>query len=440
MRPCLGVVLALFIAAGAPAQGVTVRGVVYDSLHFRPLGGAFVAIGTRMTTADSAGRFAIADVPPGNHRITAQHAAIDKLGISAVGAQVRVTDGRDLVLVSLPSFQTMWRQVCGPTPPATDTGFVFGTVRSSRNATVSASWIDIAATGTKISQKQKTMEVTADSLGNFTLCGVPTTTGLTIRAVADSLASGSYDLTPMDHERVARLDMTIGGQRRSTIAGKVLADSGRGPIANAQVVLTDLGASATTNERGEYVLSELPAGSHRLVVRKVGYAEIDVTVELEESERRERDVVLGRVTTLDSMQVKARWTPREEGMRVFEENRKIGLGTFLTQAQLDSANGRNLPQMLIMFPSLRITQITSGPEAGKYKAYWIGRGPKSIASKTGCDLMVFVDGVLDRSYDLNEFPPWAVAGVEYYRGGAQTPPEYSRMGSGCGVLAIHLRK
>ena len=128
---------------------------------------------------------------------------------------------------------------------------------------------------------------------------------------------------------------------------------------------------------------------------------------------------------------------RDESMRVFEENRKVGLGTYLTEAELDKANGRNLPQMMIMFPSL---QIKFDPRTGTYQPYFIGRGPKSLVPREGCQPLVFVDGVRERGFDLNTYPPWAVAGVEYYRGGAQTPPEYAVMGSGCGVIAIHLRK
>ena len=440
MRQLVGVVCALSLAAAASGQGVTVRGVAYDSLHSRPLAGAFVSIGSRTATADAAGRFTIADVPPGNHRMTAQHEAIDQLGMSAIGAQVRVTDGLDRVTVSLPSFRTMWRQLCGPTAPAIDTGFVFGTLRPAipaRSATVSASWIDVTAIGAKISQKLKTMEVNADSLGNFTLCGVPTTTGMTIRAVTDSLDSGAFDVPPMDKERIVRRDLVLLGEGRGAISGKVLTDSGGVPIANAELMLTDLGMGTTTNERGEYSFASLLPGSHRLYVRKIGYAEIDIPIELGDSERRERDIVMSRITTLDSMQVKAKWTPREAGMRVFEENRNLGLGTYLTQADLDKANGRILPQMMVMFPSLKIGQ---DPRTGKYKASFVGRGPKSLMSRTPCELLVFVDGAVVRDYDLNDYPPSAVAGVEYYRGGAQTPPEYSRMGSGCGVIAIHLRK
>src|SRR3954467_3208735 len=143
MRPLTAGVFAFCIAANARGQGVTVRGFVYDSLHSHPLAGAFVAIGTKTATADSAGWFAIADVAPGSYRVTAQHDAIDRLGMSAIGAQARVTDGRGVWTIAVPSFNAMWRLLCGQTAPAVDTGFVFGTVRSSRanrTATVSASW------------------------------------------------------------------------------------------------------------------------------------------------------------------------------------------------------------------------------------------------------------------------------------------------------------
>src|SRR4051794_11986464 len=100
MRPIARVVCALSIAANASAQGVTVRGVVYDSLHSRPLAGAFVAIGSKLATSDSTGRFTIPDVAPGTYRVTALHDVIDRLGISAIGTQAKVTDGRDQVTLA----------------------------------------------------------------------------------------------------------------------------------------------------------------------------------------------------------------------------------------------------------------------------------------------------------------------------------------------------
>jgi hypothetical protein len=444
MRRILG--LLLVASSGAGGQGVTVRGIAYDSLHARPLGGAFVTIGQRGVSTDSAGRFTIEGVAPGSYRVTAQHDDIDRLGMSAVGALVRVTDGRDPIVVSLPSFEGLWRLVCGPTPPGADTGFVFGTVRSrgaTRAAKVYASWIDIAASGTKISQKLRTLEVEADSVGSFALCGVPTTTGLSLRASADSAESGEFQVAPLDRERVVRRDLTLDTHAadavmagRASISGRVLADSGRGPLADADVTLIDIGQSASTNTRGEYGFTALPPGSHRLWVRKIGYEEVEVGVDVEEEQHAERDVVMHRITKLDSVAVTAKVLPRDEALRLFEEHRKMGLGKFLTLEELEKKPGVKLSSLLMQWRGMFI------PTGNPLNTWPLStRGAKSING--GCRVAVFFDGrQLDPAVDLDLdhiAPPDILAGVEWYPGAASVPPEYVRLNAQCGVLVLHSR-
>src|SRR5690349_11553544 len=122
-----GLVLA---ASAATAQNrVSVAGIAYDSLHSRPLAGAMVGIiGTQFSAVtDSAGRFLIENVPAGTYRFAAQHDVIDAIGMSAIGASAKITDGKEMVRLYVPSFNQLWKVVCGPTPPTDpDSGFVFG--------------------------------------------------------------------------------------------------------------------------------------------------------------------------------------------------------------------------------------------------------------------------------------------------------------------------
>ena len=422
------------------ADSVTVRGIVFDSLHGRPLASALVGIGAKSGITDSAGRFTIEGVVPGNYRVTAQHDAVDQLGLSAIGANVRVVDGSDPIVVPLPSFAGLWRLMCGQTTEPGDKGLVFGSVRATttiRYANVAVSWIDVSVSQTRVAQDTRSITVAADSIGNYAVCGVPTTTGLSIRAVADSGESGEFSIAPLDRERIARRDLSIAAQgRKAIISGKVLGDSGRALLDNADV--TDLGGGQTvsTNARGEYALKDLAAGSHRLLVRKIGYAEMEVSVDVEDGGRRERDIVMTKVTVLDSVAVTAKALPRDEALRSFEEHRKLGLGKFMTIEELEKKRGNKLSTLLMQWPGLVVP--TRNPRDN-----WPmpNRGPKSFDG--GCDVTVFLDGVrldpkVDRDLDRLA-PPDMLAGIEWYPGGASIPPEYVRLNAHCGVLVLHSR-
>jgi hypothetical protein len=196
---------------------VSLRGVAYDSLHGRPLSGAFIGISGLTTSAisDSTGHFVLAGVPKGAHRVVMQHDVLDALGLSSAAARVTVNSERDTVVVAVPAFGTLFRNACGREAPASpDSGMVFGSVTRGTNpvpqATVAASWLDLSIDSTNaVRQKQKVMEVDADSTGNFILCGVPTNTGLALRANYGAYTGIWLDVPPLDKERIVRRDLTI---------------------------------------------------------------------------------------------------------------------------------------------------------------------------------------------------------------------------------------
>lgn len=442
-------------AVSLPAQNrVSVSGVAYDSLHSRPLAGAFVSIiGTNLSSStDSAGRFTIENVAPGTYRIVAQHDVIDALGMSAIGATANITDGRQTVRLFVPSFGQLWKVVCGPTPPsASDTGFVFGNVRPApgmkhlANVAVSATWVDLVASGKTVGQKLKTLETTADSTGNFTLCGVPTSTGLAIRAASDSAETGWYAIDPMDKERIARRDVRLGtplanvvaAKRGAKLTGRVQADSGGGLISNADVLLEETGATTKTNEKGEFTLTDIIPGTQTLHVKRIGFAEAVTRVDFEEAESVDRTIVMNKVTVLDSVGVTAAAVPREEAMRGFEEHRKLGLGKFLTREDLAKAGERPLASILQQFNGLQVIRTRDGKSL-----LFARRGTKSLQGNQNCAVAVYLDGIPyspGTPPDINDFDPKDLEAVEYFSGAGRIPAEYNRLGSACGVLVVHSR-
>jgi TonB-dependent starch-binding outer membrane protein SusC len=55
------------------------------------------------------------------------------------------------------------------------------------------------------------------------------------------------------------------------VRGRVTEAATLRPVSDAQVILGTTGASAVTNANGDYVISNAPAGTHDLTVRRIGY-------------------------------------------------------------------------------------------------------------------------------------------------------------------------
>jgi len=191
--------------------------VAWDSLHGVPLRDALVAIAGTSRTAfsDGTGNFTIDSVAPGSYRFVMQHDVLDSIGMSGAMARATVTDGASLVMIFVPSFETIWKAACS-TPVPADSGLLFGTVRLRTGARIpspaalSASWVDVSYDkGAGFSQHRWRMDALTDTLGNYTLCGVPRATGMRVRIGLDTLNIESFDLLPMDRARVIRKDFGV---------------------------------------------------------------------------------------------------------------------------------------------------------------------------------------------------------------------------------------
>ncbi len=67
-----------------------------------------------------------------------------------------------------------------------------------------------------------------------------------------------------------------------TIAGKVKDAKTQEPVEYATVMIKGTGIAAFTNDKGTFVLKNVPVGKYKLLARKLGYAEIVISVTVEE--------------------------------------------------------------------------------------------------------------------------------------------------------------
>jgi hypothetical protein len=241
---------------------------------------------------------------------------------------------------------------------------------------------------------------------------------------------------------------------QSSLGGFVLVDSTRAPVPDAIVSIAALDKSVSTDERGAFRLGNLRPGRYQIDVRRIGYSPYAERVTLAANQALTLEVLLVRVRVLDSVVVTA-----PAVIQSFEDHRAIGLGQFMTRADLAKREVSRLSDVIFQMRGVRIiagdgnyawlaskrAQVTSimNSRSARLDVADLDAGAK----KGECYAQVYLDRHLvyrsgggEPLFNLNSIPVDQIEAIEYYAGPSQTPGMYGRLNSNCGVLVIHTRR
>jgi hypothetical protein len=448
---------------------LTVTGTVADSASGRPIVDARVAIrGTTLeTVSDSGGMFKLDGVIPGEYFLQVRTPALDSVAVTWL-TSLSVSDGSRPVEAHLPSTADMVARLC----PIKDRpiGMVVGQVRFRGDTPdtvprggvgVIAEWHDlkIFTHGPVVVNKTPMgLDARTDVTGTYRMCGLPLNTRFALRTELETTGTMVAAGIP-PQTRFVRLDLLVGKPDAvvsaavaggATFQGNVLRASDRRPVAGAEVAFPDLGFAARSDSLGAFRVTDVPAGTHAVAVRQLGYAAVNVSVSFAQNETVSREFVLGAAQVLDTVAVAG----RRPNLPEFEERRKMGIGHFVTREELDKQENRRMSEVLSQVGGLRVVRATGANNA------WIsaGRGqlakydPDPYSAAMGARPMCYVDVWMDgvRIYagglmgaplfDVNSVMPATLEGVEYYTGAAQIPAKYTRVNQECGVLVLWTRR
>lgn len=455
---------------------VVLSGTVRDSVSGAGIaGGRITLVGTDLAArTDDRGRFSLAGILPGVYEAEIRTPSLDSLAASH-RASFEFVDPNVHPDWRIPNAQQLMATVCGSALRDASPGIVVGRARvrgdtsAIRNLSIVAEWQAAGTPDSLGAGRQAKVQGGADGL--FRLCGVPTNTVVKLRAVAEGAETAdSTTVTLQGGTRLARTELTLErletlASRGSVFVGVVVADSTHAPIPLAEVALPELNKSETTNSRGEFRITGIPAGEHRVSVRRIGYGAADTRLTFNGRETIERRVVLGRAITLEAVQVTA--TAYDKLRRSFDDNMRVGLGHFMTRDQIAKYDGMELATVLSNLPSTGVANgnghswVTSRrrpaplcPGNPPSDACLQAHGfyiPSYFEQMQGmpreCWAHVWLDGVLQNGmkeptepFDLKQVTPERIDKMEFYAGASETPLQYSRMGSQCGVLVIWTRQ
>jgi hypothetical protein len=272
----LAILLALAIPVSLlPAQGRTgrIRGVVIDSLLGATLPGADVRVArlNRMAVTDSAGRFVLDSVPPGEWTVAFRHPSLDSLKIIDPGTSVRVFAGASApVTLATPAFEAIRDRFCAETPDSLSPTVAFGSVHAMDGSrvriNVAVSWMLGSASGANARPGSVRTSVEGDSQ-IWVACGIPRFAWFHA-TVQDSTRSASAFL------RMGPRDLAVGDLILSSASGPLdgtVRDADGRPIRAARISLVGTGIATESDASGAFALRDVPGSTVTLDIRAAGF-------------------------------------------------------------------------------------------------------------------------------------------------------------------------
>lgn len=218
------------------------------------------------------------------------------------------------------------------------------------------------------------------------------------------------------------------------------------PVRAAEVSLPGHSRVGLTDSAGTLRISNVPEGSYRVRLRRLGYAPVDTAVLVQGDTVRRDFALVHQPPMLDTVAVEESGVP--DYLRDFESRRSRGAGVFLTEDQLQrraherfatvavtSIPGLRLVHDAAEHPQLASTRGSCGyedPEGG-------GSSSSSCFSVTPCLVRILLDGERLPDGQLELVRTDELAAVEYYSG-SNIPVRYREAGTACGVMLLWSRR
>jgi TonB family protein len=220
-------------------------------------------------------------------------------------------------------------------------------------------------------------------------------------------------------------------QSPAIVVGKVTAETGMA-LTGADVAIDGTQFRATTDDRGEFRLPGVPAGTFEVRARRLGFRPDAVRVNVPASGTESVNISLA-VAAQDLQPVFVRgqsikYTGRLAGY--YERLERRMSGVFITREQIEREHPRTLNQLLQRTPGITTLRQRDGSVGVRMR------------DRT-CSPLVWLDGTAlpTGQVDLDTFEPSTLEGIELYLGSTGAPLRYSwsRDLSNCGTILLWTR-
>ena len=189
-----------------------------------------------------------------------------------------------------------------------------------------------------------------------------------------------------------------------------------------------------TNARGEFVLPNLPLGTHTIEARAIGYVPGQELADVVVFREAVLQFTLVDVSAylLDTVRVAAARRLDAAAREGFERRRKSGAGYFIDETVLDTVKAFTFKDLIRKYSFIRFVRGNTLETSWREHIEFMGR------TGAPCIPVIYLDGaqLQGGQTDLDVIiHPASVRRIEIYQSGLALPAEFASVRD-CGVLAI----
>ncbi|HKR08408.1 MAG TPA: carboxypeptidase regulatory-like domain-containing protein [Gemmatimonadaceae bacterium] len=446
--------LALLLGAmGSPLGAQTAKtgqsqivGVVLDSINGGFLRNASILLepARRSTESDSVGRFKFDSVPPGTYQLGVFHPVLDALDVSIATRPFQTAaDSATVVILAVPSPATVLKGRCTNKTTGGGSSAIFGhvsdpeTLQPVAGAEVSVAWTEIEISrSVGLRNTPHVVYDTTDTNGAYRLCGLPSSLAANLKARRGAavtsevpISLGSRPVEVQGRSLFLSKEDSTASTGNAAVSGVVLLE-GNPPNSVSRVELEGTGVAVVTNEKGEFIMRNLPSGSHNLLARHIGYAVQVATVDLNSRETQHVTLKLPKyIAVMDPVLVTARRNVALDKVG-FSMRKKGGTGYFLDADRISKMHPFYVSDILRTVPGLRVSSgshgeqvVTSTRDLRSCVQYWVDDVP-------------FIE--LEPGEANNFISGSEIVAAEVYQSGL-APAQYARAGASCTTIVLWTR-
>jgi hypothetical protein len=238
------------------------------------------------------------------------------------------------------------------------------------------------------------------------------------------------------------LPFALNAQRAPTaaLAGTIRDTLGH-PIRMVAVMVDSGDVTAVTDDSGRFHLSGIRPGKNGFAMRKVGFGPVEFETTLEPGRTLVIDIRMKQLTTLAAVNVTATGPVglHREG---FYEREKVGLGSYIHPAKIDSLSNLMSASQMVMGTLARGVRRACPPRGGN---------TCDISFRSAACRWLFVDGLEIRDMVFDDaVQPADIAAIEIYDRTNLVPAEFqgrmpesrsggrmlSRAPAGCAAIVV----